>query len=1141
MSPFSASTPIELPKSSQTPVTWSDCSGGTDAYQIASAAQALSNLFIVICSDTQTALRLEREVPFFLGDEIPVTYFPDWEVLPYDSFSPLGEIISDRLKTLSHLRQLKQGVLIVTASTLLQRLAPHKQIFAARFSLKINDRLDIDNTRRELEALGYRNVPNVKEYGEFSVRGSILDLFPMGSTKPYRIDLFDNEVESIRTFDTETQRSLDKVEEIDLLPTRDIPITESSIQLFRQKFRDTFPNISSSNALYQNVTKGNIPAGIENYLPLFVEQTECFFDYISQATLLLHGDIVHSSNAFLKQADDRYALRMGDIDRPPLPPQALFISLQDFKQRLAAYPTIQLERKNISTKPIALINHKDTNPSEQLDEILNTKNHRTLFVAESAGHRESMLLQLNKYKVRPTVIMTWAEFLEREASPCIIVAPIDEGLELNNISVISEGQLVGARAQQRRRRRSSSSQSIEGIFNSLAELEIGSPVVHQEHGVGRYLGLKHLVVDEIETEFLTLEYANNDKLYVPVASLNLIGRYMGSQGDTAPLHKLGSEQWQKARKRAVKKVRDVAAELLDTHAKRAAKPGKPMVIESDEYEQFSNAFPFEETDDQANAIDQTLHDQSLAKSMDRVICGDVGFGKTEVAVRASFIASYNHYQVAVLVPTTLLAQQHFQNFSDRFADWPVRVEVLSRFISAKKQQQIVGDVADGKVDILIGTHRLLQKSVSYKNLGLVIIDEEQRFGVRHKEYFKSMRSEVDMLTLTATPIPRTLNQAMSGLRDISIIATPPPNRHAIETYVSEWNDSLVQEGCQREIKRGGQIFVLHNDIQTMDRMVREFQKLVPDSKVQKAHGQMRESELEQVMLDFYHNRFNIMVSTTIIENGIDLPNANTIIINRADKLGLSQLHQLRGRVGRSHHQAYAYMLIPPESLMTADAKKRIDAIQNNSDLGAGFSLSTHDMEIRGAGELLGDNQSGDIQEIGFTLYTELLERAVDALKSGKIVELEHDIDSGTEVNLHTSTLIPDDYLPDVHTRLVLYKRIASAENNGQLRDLQVEMIDRFGLLPDVTKHLFGSSEIKLLAGQMGVDKIEYEKSKGSLHFSSAPKIDPAKIIELIQTQPQIFQLDGPQKLRFTRKLDTIEERIEFIFSLLESLTVEANT
>jgi len=1124
-----------LPRSANDSITWGGFDGCSDALAIANAAAEAKKIILVICCDSQSALRLEREIPFFLSAELPILCFPDWEVLPYDSFSPLGEIISERLHTLYSLQKATRGILIVSVNCLLQRLAPREELLSECFSLAVGERLNLEDTCLNLDKLGYQNVHAVHEHGEYSVRGSILDMYPMGSKTPYRIDLFGHDVESIRTFDTETQRSIEKVDGVQLFPAREFPVNDKSIQLFRQRFRDNFPNISDKNPIYQQVSKGNMPNGIENYLPLFVETTESFFDYLPNTTLLLHGDVELAAERFLTQVAERFAHRQGDIDRPALAPTLLFHDIGAFNHSLNSYPSARLNSQiNEMDKP-ALISNEQHQP---LLDLLNKAQHKTLFIAESAGHRESILQQLQKLSIRPTVINNWSDFISGEQSPCITVAPIDEGLSTDDLSIVTENNLFGTRAQQRRRRRSSSSQRLENVFNSLADLEIGSAVVHQEHGVGRYIGLKHIVIEGIDTEFLTLEYANNDKLYVPVSSLNLIGRYMGTQGDTAPLHRLGSDQWDKARKKALKRARDVAAELLDIHARRAAKPGCSMPSESAEYDSFARAFPFEETEDQTTAIEQTLHDMGLAKPMDRVVCGDVGFGKTEVAMRAAFTAANNNRQTAILVPTTLLAQQHFQNFSDRFADWPIRVEVLSRFISTKRQNQIIQDTATGQVDILIGTHKLLQKSLVYKNLGLVIIDEEQRFGVRHKEHFKSMRSDVDMLTLTATPIPRTLNQAMSGLRDISIIATPPPNRHAIETFVSEWNSSLIQEACQREIRRGGQLFVLHNDISSMDRMVRDLQELVPDAQIQKAHGQMRERELEQIMLDFYHHRFNILVSTTIIENGIDLPNANTIIINRADKLGLSQLHQLRGRVGRSHHRAYAYMIVPPDGVMTKDAKKRIDAIASSTDLGAGFSLSTHDMEIRGAGELLGDNQSGEIQEIGFTLYTELLDNAVAAIKSGKQPELEQRIDTGPEIDLHESALIPEDYLPDVHTRLVLYKRIASADSSDELRDLQIEMIDRFGLLPDSTKHLFGITELKQSASKVGIEKIIFAASTGRLQFSNEPNVDPAKLIGLIQQQPQVYQLDGPQKLRFNKKLDNTEQKVEFILDLLQSIALD---
>jgi transcription-repair coupling factor (superfamily II helicase) len=736
-------------------------------------------------------------------------------------------------------------------------------------------------------------------------------------------------------------------------------------------------------------------------------------------------------------------------------------------------------------------------------------------------------------------VENWQKFLDAEVSPCILVAPMDHGLWMEQpaVAIITESQLTGVRVQQRRRRRKSASHEFENIVSNLNELSIDSPVVHQEYGVGRYLGLQMLAIGGFEAEFLTLEYANNDKLYVPVASLHLIGRYSGVSPENAPLHRLGSDQWSKAKKKAIARVCDVAAELLEVHAKRAVKQGHEFKYNNEDYQAFAAAFPFEETPDQQTAIDHIIADMISAQPMDRVICGDVGFGKTEVAMRATFIAVQGGKQVSILVPTTLLAQQHYQNFQDRFADWPIRVEVLSRFVTPTRQKKIIAELQQGRVDIIIGTHKLLSREVKYKQLGLVIIDEEHRFGVRQKEHFKKLRNELDLLTLTATPIPRTLNLAMSGMRDISIIASPPPNRHSIKSFVTEWVDALVQEACQREIKRGGQVFFLHNDVKSMEKMAEELEKLVPEARMEIAHGQMPERELERIMLDFYHQRFNLLLSTTIIESGIDIPTANTILINRADKLGLAQLHQLRGRVGRSHHLAYAYFLVPPQTLMTKDAIKRLEAIEAASDLGAGFMLSSNDMEIRGAGELLGEGQSGQIQEIGFTLYTELLERAVSALKSGKQPELDTPMDVGPEVDLQCQALIPEDYLPDVHARLVLYKRIANAESEDELRELQIEMIDRFGLLPEPVNNLFNITRLKQQATMLGVKKIDVNEAGGRIVFNSEPRINTDQLILMIQTDAQRYKFDGADKLRFVQQFTETEEKLQFVTEVLNQLSL----
>ncbi|MDD5271826.1 MAG: transcription-repair coupling factor, partial [Methylovulum sp.] len=747
--------------------------------------------------------------------------------------------------------------------------------------------------------------------------------------------------------------------------------------------------------------------------------------------------------------------------------------------------------------------------------------------------------RLRACRISSKRVDSWQQFLDSEARVCMVVAPVEHSFWLLDpaLAIITEPLLSGEKVQQQRRRRKSAARELEAIVNNLNELTIGSPVVHQEHGVGRYLGLQTLTIGGIPAEFLTLEYANNDKLYVPVSTLHVIGRYTGTNPDTAPLHKLGGDQWAKTKKKAIEKIRDVAAELLEIHAQRAIKQGHAFVIENTEYQTFAEAFPFEETPDQHTAILAILADMASPQPMDRVICGDVGFGKTEVSMRAAFIAVQSGKQVAVLVPTTLLAQQHYQNFCDRFADWPVRIEVMSRFVTPKQQKEIAAALAQGQVDIVIGTHTLLSKELKYKALGLVVIDEEHRFGVRQKEHFKKLRNELDMLTLTATPIPRTLNMALSGLRDISIIASPPPNRHAIKTFISTWVDAQIKEACLREIRRGGQVFFLHNDVKSMDKMARELEALLPEARIQIAHGQMPERDLERIMLDFYHQRFNLLLCSTIIESGIDIPSANTIIINRADKLGLAQLHQLRGRVGRSHHRAYAYFIVPPKNLMSKDAQKRLEAVEASGDLGAGFMLSSHDMEIRGAGELLGDDQSGQIQEIGFTMYTELLQRAVDSLKAGKELELDAPMDKGPEVDLQAAALIPEDYLPDIHARLVLYKRISSADTAEDLRELQIEMIDRFGLLPEPVKTLFSVTGLKQQAEQLGIKKIEATAMGGRIVFGTAPNINAEQLIKLIQTQAQIYKLDGMDKLKFSQAFTGVEQKAEFVGNLLKQLTL----
>ncbi|HWO99801.1 MAG TPA: transcription-repair coupling factor [Methylococcus sp.] len=1148
------SSPVQpiLPTTPHLPIRWGGLAGCGDSLAIASAFEKSPGIFLIITPDTRTALRLEHEIEVFLGSSAPILPFPDWETLPYDVFSPLPEITSQRLRTLFELSHIREGLLISPASTLLHRLAPRTHTLANTFSLKTGGRLHIDHMRQRLEAIGYQCVSQVLQHGEFAIRGSIFDLFPMGSLHPYRIELFDDEIETIRTFDTESQRSIEKVASIDLFPAREFPFDENAIKRFRREFRNEFADFTRQSSLYLDVSKGIAPGGIEYYIPLFVEHTETLFDYLPDHTVLfLLRDVDLAVRAFHDDALTRYHQRRTNLDRPALPPERLFLDPPGFESLLAKFPRIHLTQESgveekaggevidFRCTPPSLLaaDPKKSEPLQSLASFVASFPGRVLLVAESAGHRETFAARLGKHGLHPKIITSWKEFLSGNDPLCLMVAAIDQGVvhEPSALAILTETQVFGAKVPQSRRRRTRD-RDFGQLLRDLAELEIGAPVVHREHGVGRYLGLQRLQTGGIDGEFLTLQYAEGDKLYVPVSSLALITRYSGAHPDQAPLHKLGGDQWQKARRKALEQIKDVAAELLAIHAKRAAVSGKSFETLTEDYAAFAAQFPFEETPDQEAAILDVIRDLGSPRPMDRVVCGDVGFGKTEVAMRAAFIAAQNGRQVAVLVPTTLLAQQHYQNFLDRFADWPFRIEVLSRFVSRKQQAQAIEDIAAGKVDIVIGTHRLLQKDIRFRDLGLIIVDEEHRFGVSQKEHFKKLRSEVDFLALTATPIPRTLDMAMSGLRDISIIATPPPNRHAIRTFVSEWSDALVQEAIEREIKRGGQVYFVHNKIETLEKVAQRLTRLVPGMRLEMAHGQMAERDLERIMLDFYHQRFNLLLCTTIIESGIDIPSANTILIDRADTFGLAQLHQLRGRVGRSHHRAYAYLLVPPRQAMATDAIRRLEAIEAAGELGSGFLLSSYDLEIRGAGELLGEEQSGQIQEIGFTLYTELLERAVQALRSGRMPELEGELAAGTEIDLQCPALIPDNYLPDVTTRLVLYKRIASAQNDEELRALQVEMIDRFGLLPDATKNLFAIAELKLRAARLGIRKIESGSNGGQILFDTRPQIDPSKVIHLVQSHPGTYRFGGPDRLRFQRNMGNASERIRFIEGLLDQLS-----
>ncbi len=1142
---------------------WGALNPTESALAIANTYQQSDGLIVVLTQDSQTANQLQESLAFFLPESHNILSFPEWETLPYDQFSPHQDIISERLKTLYRLPNLKQGILILPISTVLQKIVPLDYIQHFTFLLACGDTLEIEPFTQKLETSSYQRVSQVMEHGEFAIRGSIIDLFPMGSKTPFRIDLFDDEIETIRSFNPENQRSIEQVNEIKLLPAKEFNFTDQGIDLFRQKFKQYFGDDARKAHIYKAVSDKQSVGGLEYYLPLFHPNLTTLFEYLPSNTLFFDFNHSHHNEHQQNTLDstlekiqseyqERYQVGQHNPDFPLLKPEEIILSRTEFLTALKAYHRITLEptvsAKNTAkfatkTLPDLSIQAQSDYPLAKLNAFLDHYTGQVIFSAESTGRRETLLTLLAKHKHKPRIVEDWQAALEhsqsRSKTPSILVSPLEDSVYTEQLCILSESQIFGKTVIQKRRRKRKHN-DFDSAISNLIELDIGSPIVHIDHGVGRYLGLESLSINDEEKEFLMLQYAGDAKLYVPVTSLHLISRYTGATPETAPLHKLGSDRWEKAKRKAAEKVHDVAAELLDIYAQRAARPGYAFKTPEEAYQRFSASFPFEETPDQQQAIDAVFDDMHSDKPMDRLICGDVGFGKTEVAMRAAFIAAYDGKQVAILVPTTLLAHQHHENFKNRFADWPMRIEVLSRFQTAKEQKQILEDLKKGQVDIIIGTHKLIQKDVGYQELGLIIVDEEHRFGVRQKEQLKKMRAEVDILTMTATPIPRTLNMAMNDLRDLSIIASPPAKRLAVQTFVQEWNDDVVREASLREIRRGGQVYILYNQVSKMEQMVEHIQALIPEAKVTLAHGQMNERELESVMEDFYHRRYNILVCSTIIETGIDIPTANTILIDRADKFGLAQLHQLRGRVGRSHHRAYAYLFTAGKESISKDAKKRLTAIAKYNTLGAGFILASHDLEIRGAGELLGDGQSGQIQEIGFGLYSELLERAVNALKSGKQPELNTTLHTGSEVNLSVPALIPETYLPDVHTRLVFYKRIASAQSKGALRELEVEMIDRFGLLPDQVKNLLLVTQVKLLIEPIGIIKLDATEQMIRVQFNAQPDIDPLKLIQLIQTHPKQYQLKGQTELKFLDTMPDINQRINAIELLIKSIQSQPN-
>ena len=1108
--------------------------GSSDALGLARAAA--ERPLLVLAASAQDAERLREEIAWF-DPKLRVHRLPDWETLPYDQFSPHPDLVSERLATLWQLAHGAFDAGIVPVATALQRLPPRAYLAGRTFELRAKRKLDLEALRAQLVLAGYSHVQQVMAPGEFCVRGGLIDLYPTGSSVPYRLDLLGDEIETIRTFDVDTQRSIYPVSEVRMLPAREFPLDEEGRAHFRESFRERFEGDPSKSRVYKDVSGGMAPAGVEAYLPLFFEATATLFDYVPEAAAwVVHGDVSAAAQAFWKDLRSRYDLLRGDRDRPLLDPSELYLSVEELFVALKGRPRLEARLEAASPLPAIEVDRRSVEPLRALQQFVARSSERVLIVAEGAGRRETLSQFFSEHGLHPALVDDWTRFLDSTHPLALTYGPVAAGFALDGeaLAIVTEAELYPGQVRQARRRDARARAGAEGMVRDLAEVKPGDPVVHSQHGIGRYLGLVTLDLGEGAMEFLHLEYEGGDKLYVPVSQLHAISRYTGAAPESAPLHRLGSGQWEKAKRRAARQVRDTAAELLDLYARRLARKGFAFPLNPQDYEAFSATFPFEETPDQAEAIQSVIVDMTTGRPMDRLVCGDVGFGKTEVAMRAAFVAVSAGRQVAILVPTTLLTEQHFENFSDRFSSFPVRVAELSRFRSAKEVSSSLAALAEGRIDIVIGTHKLLQKNVRFANLGLVIIDEEHRFGVRQKEELKKLRAEVDVLTLTATPIPRTLAMSLEGLRDFSVIATAPQRRLAIKTFVVRLSNGIVREAVLRELKRGGQAYYLYNEVETIENRRAELEALLPEARIAVAHGQMRERELEAVMRDFYHQRSNVLLCSTIIETGIDVPTANTILIHRADRFGLAQLHQLRGRVGRSHHQAYAYLLTPPEEALTGTAKKRLEAIQAMEELGAGFYLAMHDLEIRGAGEVLGESQSGGIHDVGFALYSEMLEQAVRSLKKGREPDLARALDVATEVNLHAPALLPESYCGDVHERLVLYKRLANCAAAEELELLTEELVDRFGSLPEPARVLLECHKLRIQGAPLGVQKIDAAPSGIVVQFTPEPDVDPKKVLALVQSS-RIYRLPGPDRVRIDMKHEDFRQRASEVRQFLARL------
>lgn len=1121
-----------IPKPTQKSL-WMNLSAGSMPYLLAQYLPQQQTK-IILTADSETAQRLHEAWQFFCPNDIAL-FFPDWETLPYEPLSPHQDLVSERLSVLWQLKNERVDTLFVPVSTAMQRLAPIEFLLSRTFWLKVNQSLNLDVLRENLITAGYVHVSNVVAAGEFAIRGGIIDLFPMGSYLPYRIDLFDKEIESIKTFNPDTQRTIEAVSEIRLLPAHEFPTNQAAQTLFRSQFREQITSDLSTATIYKAVGNGQFGAGVEYYLPLFFD-SECanLFDYIGENAIIVCTDDVHAyAQHFWKDVKSRHQMMQGDAHYPPLAPQQLFLSPDQFSGCLKSYPQIWTQTSKQYDLPNLAVNRQAEQPLAALQHFVAQFSGRILICAESLGRRETMNAFFRQHGLDIQPIDNWEEFISGSAKLNLTVAPLWQGFLLpeNTGAVITENDLYQYVAKSHTRRNKHAKIS-DGSLRDLAEINLGDPVVHEEHGIGLYRGLVTLDLGDCLNEMMLLEYANEAQLYVPVSQLHLISRYSGMATEKIALHKLGTSTWSKAKHKAAQQARDTAAELLNLYAQRAAKSGFKFEINELDYNAFADGFGYEETEDQAAAIAAVLKDLTQAKPMDRLVCGDVGFGKTEVALRAAFVAVMGGKQVAVLTPTTLLAEQHAKNFVDRFANFPVKTAALSRFQSKKEIKETLAGMADGTIDIVIGTHKLIQDDIEFKNLGLVIIDEEHRFGVRQKEQLKRLRSNVDLLTLTATPIPRTLSMALEGLRDFSLISTAPNRRLAVKTFVKPFSEASIREAVLRELKRGGQVFFLHNEVDTIENMREKLATLLPEARIGVAHGQLRERELEQVMRDFLHQKFNLLLCSTIIETGIDMPNANTILINRADKFGLAQLHQLRGRVGRSHHQAYAYLFTP--EFISRDAEKRLTAIAAADELGAGFTLAMQDLEIRGAGEILGEGQSGEMAQVGLTLYTEMLKQAVRELKKGRMPDLDAPLGISTEIKLHSPALLPEHYCPDVHERLVLYKRLAACENFKEINQINEELIDRFGLPEISTQTLLESHRLRLRAKELGIVTIDAHSSAITFTFGKQMTVEPTHIILLMQ-QNKGWRMVAADKLRVEILSNEIAQRIKNVQQILHML------